>query len=36
MTTGLEAGAWWLPSSEEVYLLMHDRVCFAADVEKTL
>ena len=34
MTTGLEAGAWWLPSSEEVYLLMHDRVCFAADVEK--
>lgn len=34
MTTGLEAGAWWLPSSEEVYLLMHDRVRFASDVEK--
>ena len=34
MTTGLEAGAWWLPSSEEVYLLMHDRVRFVADVEK--
>lgn len=34
MTTGLEAGAWWLPSVEEVYLLMHDRALTAADVEK--
>lgn len=33
-TTGLEAGAWWLPSVDEVYLLMHDRVLTAADVEK--
>lgn len=33
MTTGLEAGAWWLPSSEEVYLLMHDRVLTSADRE---
>lgn len=24
--TGLEAGAWWLPSVEEMYLLMRDRV----------
>lgn len=24
-TTGLEAGAWWLPSVEELYLLMRDR-----------
>lgn len=23
--TGLEAGAWWLPSVEEIYLLMRDR-----------
>ena len=33
-TTGLEAGAWWLPSADEIYLLMHDRVLTAADVEK--
>jgi hypothetical protein len=32
-TTGLEAGAWWLPSVDEVYLLMHDRVLTAADRE---
>lgn len=32
-TTGLEAGAWWLPSVEEVYLLIHDRVLTAGDVE---
>ena len=32
-TTGLEAGAWWLPSADEVYLLMHDRVLTAGDVE---
>lgn len=32
-TTGLEAGAWWLPSAEEVYLFMHDRVLTADDVE---
>lgn len=31
--TGLEAGAWWLPSVEEVYLLMKDRVLKAADAE---
>ena len=33
-TTGLEAGAWWLPSAEEVYLLMRDRVLVSTDVEK--
>ena len=33
-TTGLEAGGWWLPSVEEVYLLMHDRVLTADDVER--
>lgn len=33
-TTGLEAGAWWLPSVEEVYLLMRDRVLVSTDVEK--
>ncbi len=33
-TTGLEAGAWWLPSVDEIYLLMHDRVLTAADVGK--
>lgn len=32
-TTGLEAGAWWLPSVDEVYLLMHDRVLTSADRE---
>lgn len=32
-TTGLEAGAWWLPSVDEVYLLMHDRVLTSADLE---
>lgn len=32
-TTGLEAGAWWLPSVDEVYLLMHDRALTAADRE---
>ena len=32
-TTGLEAGAWWLPSVEEIYLLMHDRVLTSADRE---
>lgn len=30
---GLEAGAWWLPSVEELYLLMHDRALAAADRE---
>ena len=29
-TTGLEAGAWWLPSAEEMYLLMHDRALTSA------
>ena len=33
MRTGLEAGAWWLPSVKEAYLLMHDRVLNSADVE---
>lgn len=33
-TTGLEAGAWWLPSVEEMYLLMRDRALTAADVAK--
>lgn len=32
-TTGLEAGAWWLPSVDEVYLLMHDRVLTSTDRE---
>lgn len=32
-TTGLEAGGWWLPSVEELYLLLHDRVLTADDVE---
>lgn len=32
-TTGLEAGAWWLPSVDEVYLLMRDRVLYSADRE---
>lgn len=32
-TTGLEAGAWWLPSVDEIYLLMHDRVLTSADRE---
>lgn len=32
-TTGLEAGAWWLPSIDEIYLLMKDRVLTSADVE---
>lgn len=32
-TTGLEAGAWWLPSADEIYLLMHDRVLTSADRE---
>lgn len=32
-TTGLEPAAWWLPSVEEVYLLMRDRVIRAADAE---
>lgn len=32
-TTGLEAGGWWLPSVEELYLLLHDRVLTAYDVE---
>lgn len=32
--TGLEAGAWWLPSVEEIYLLMKDRVLKAADAER--
>lgn len=31
--TGLEAGAWWLPSVEEAYLLMCDRALTAADRE---
>lgn len=33
MTTGLEAGAWWLPSVEEMYLLMRDRALTAADAD---
>lgn len=33
-TTGLEAGGWWLPSVEELYLLLHDRVLMADDVER--
>lgn len=33
-TTSLEAGAWWLPSAEEAYILMRDRVLTAADVAK--
>lgn len=33
-TTGLEAGAWWLPSIEEIYLLICDRVHSAADAER--
>lgn len=32
-TTGLEAGAWWLPCVDEIYLLMHDRVLTSADRE---
>lgn len=32
--TGLEAGKWWLPSVDEIYLLMRDRVLTAADREK--
>mgnify|MGYP000441140676 CR=1 FL=1 len=35
-TTGLEAGAWWLPSVDEVYLLMRDRALTAADAEHDL
>ena len=31
---GLEAGEWWLPSVEEIYLLMRDRVLTAADRER--
>ena len=34
MTTGLEAGAWWLPSVEELYLMIHDRALSAADSEQ--
>lgn len=34
MTTGLEAGAWWLPSVEELYLMIHDRALYAADSEQ--
>lgn len=33
-TTGLEAGGWWLPSVEELYLLLHDCVLTADDVER--
>ena len=33
-TTGFEAGGWWLPSVEELYLLLHDRVLTAGDVER--
>ena len=33
-TTSLESGAWWLPSAEEAYILMRDRVLTAADVAK--
>lgn len=32
-TTGLEAGAWWLPSVDEIVLLMRDRVLASADRE---
>lgn len=32
-TTGLEAGAWRLPSADEIYLLMRDRVLYSADRE---
>lgn len=31
---GLEAGGWWLPSVEEVYLLMRDRVITVTDIER--
>ncbi len=34
VTTGLEAGAWWLPATDEVYLLMHARVLRPADADK--
>ena len=33
MTTGLKAGAWWLPSVEEMYLLMRDRALTEADAD---
>lgn len=33
-TTGLEVGGWWLPSVEEVYLLMYDRAATSAEVER--
>lgn len=33
-TTGLEAGGWWLPSVEELYLLLHDDVLTADDVKR--
>lgn len=29
-TTGFEAGAWWLPSVEEIFLLMRDRAYSSA------
>lgn len=32
--TGLEGGGWWLPSVNETYLLMHDRVLAASDKER--
>lgn len=32
-TTGLEAGAWWLPSVEDMYLLMRDRRVASDDYE---
>lgn len=32
--TGLEIGSWWLPSVEELYLLIRDRVSSAADRER--
>lgn len=32
--TGLEPGAWWLPSVDEIVLLMRDRVLTSADRER--
>lgn len=33
MTAGLEAGAWWLPSVEEMYLLIRDRALTEANAD---
>lgn len=32
--TGLEPGAWWLPSVEELHLLLRDRALSSADAER--